>query len=311
MIERNIDYVQVSLDYPQYKCRDNEYKIIAPVRFYKIGYQDESGVRYYYGNPNSKRALCILSGQALNSLRANGASDAEILVGLFAYNATCTRIDLAVTEYIDDNLIELSSIEAWYQSGKITSTLVSGGCKAIMDIPPQGERIVETLYIGDIEKRGSAGIFRAYDKGVEMDLEPFLITRLEIEDRGSKAMSTMKRIAQTDDIAGNFRARFDVNDPEFERLMQAPVAETTRGQNLQKRAEIDIRNGRWHWLINQVAPALRQAMKDDASLQLGDEMLLKFFTKSGITELIRETAADLARTQYYNYLQENGLIDKP
>jgi len=309
MIERHVDYLQVSINFPQYKCRDNEYKIIPPVPFYKVGYQDAEGVRYYYGNPNSKKTLCILSGQALETLRSQGNVDAGILNNFSAYDATCSRIDLAVTEYIEDTLITLGDVEKWYTSGHITSSHTVAGCKEILAINHEGEKAVQTLYIGDLEKRGSKGLFRAYDKGVEMDLEPHLITRLEIEDRGDKAMSTFKRIAETNDIAGNFRARFDVKDAEFERLMQSPVAGITRGQNLQKRAEIEVRNARWTWLINQVAPALRQALQDDATLQLGDEMLVKFLTKSGLQVLMRDAAHDLARSQYYDYLRDNGLLD--
>jgi len=309
MIERNVDYVQVSLDFPIHVCRQNEYKIIPPIRFYKLGFQDTDGRRFYYGNPNSQKALCILSGNALQALLSSGQTNAQICADLLSCNAACTRIDLAVTEYIETNFVDLSTIEAWYSAGKITSRHVSGGCKAIVDIPPQGDKAVQTLYIGDMAQRGRRGIFRAYDKGAEMDLEAHLITRLEIEDRGDKAMATFRRIAQTDDIAGNFRARFDVDDPEFERLMQSPVADTTRGQNLQKRAEIDIRNKRWHWLINQVAPALKQVMLDDKNLELADEMLVRFLVRSGLMGEIEQTAEGLALQLYFNMLSDNGLLD--
>jgi len=245
MIERNVDYLQASVEYPQFKCRDNEYKVIAPLKFYKVGYQDGDGVRYYYGNPNSKKALCVCSGQALQNLRNNGASDGEIINAFLSKGATCSRLDMAITEYIETELVEVSDVESWFTGGKIVSTHCEGGCKEIVAVHEQGRKAVETLYIGDMEKRGTKGIFRAYDKGKEMNLEAHLITRLEVEDRGDKAMATFKRIAATGDVAGNFRARFDVDDEQFERLMQAPVADITRGQNLTKRAEIDIRNGRW------------------------------------------------------------------
>jgi len=310
MIERNVDYLQISVSFPQNKCRERGWKIIPPVPFYKIGYQDENGVRYYYGNPNSKKALCICGGFALQSLREHGSSDGQICDNFAKLNATCSRVDLAITEYIEAEFVTLSDVEGWFRDGKIKSAHTSGGCKEILAVPQMGEKAIQTLYIGELEKRGSRGIFRAYDKGVEMDLEPFLITRLEIEDRGDKAMATFKRIADTNDVAGNFRARFDVDDPEFERLMQAPVADTTRGQNLQKRSEIELRNGRWYWLINQVAPALKQAMKDDEELQLGDEMLTKFLTNSGLQALMRATAIDLGRKHYYDFLRQANLVDE-
>jgi len=309
MIERNVDYLQVSCAIKENNCRDNAYAIIPPVPFYKRGYQSPEGVRYYYGNPKTQKALVICSGITLQTLRENGNTDADILQSYASKQAICSRIDLAVTDFIELEFVSLSDVERWWREGKIKSSHTSGGCKEIISVPSEGEKAVQTLYIGDIKKRGSKGLFRAYDKGVEMDLEPFLITRLEIEDRGDKAMSTFKRIADTNDVAGNFRARFDVDDSEFERLMQSPVADITRGQNLQKRDEIEIRNARWHWLIDQVAPAIKQAIEDDAKLQLGQEMLAKFLSKAGLQALMHDSAMDLAKFKYKEYLRENGLLD--
>lgn len=309
MIERHIDYLQVSIDFPQFKCRDNQYKIIPPVRFYKVGYQDEKGVRYYYGNPKSKKALCVCGGSALQNYREQGNSDGQICANFAQFGASCSRIDLAVTEYIENELVVVEDVESWYTSGRITSSLVSGGCKEILEVSTICGKQVQTLYIGDMVKRGEKGIFRAYDKGVEMNLESHIITRLELEDRGDRAMATFRRIAKTGDVAANFRARFDVADDEFERLMQAPAADTTRGQNLKKRAEIEVRNMRWEWLIKQVAPALRQAMLEDKSLELGDERLTEFLVKSGLQALMSDTVNKLAKYEFAKYLRDNGLVD--
>jgi hypothetical protein len=309
MIERHMDYFAASLVFPELSCRKNGYKIVAAIPFYKRGYQDEIGCRYYYGNPNSKKALAVLSGQACAALRNEGNSDGEIVGAFLNKGARCSRLDLAVTEYVEESLITLEAVEQWFTDGLINSAWVSGGCKAIVDIPSQGDRATQTLYIGSMDERGKKGIFRAYDKGVEMDLGQHMITRLEIEDRGDKAAVSAKRLSEGASVASVFRTRFDVNDPEFERLMQAPVADMSRGAAKPKVDEIEARNKRWYWLINQIAPSIKQALADDKRLELGDEMFTKFLVASGLMAEMRGAAADLANRMYRDTLERNGLLE--
>lgn len=308
MIERFIDYLQVSINYPQQACREQDWKIIPPVKFYKIGYEDENKARYYFGNPNSSKALVILSGSVLQSFRDAHNDDASIIGSFLSKGGKCTRLDIAITEYIETELITLDDVETWYKKGKIISTWCDGGCKSLVDVPKEGENATQTIYIGNMEQRHKKGIFRAYDKGVEMGLGQFMVTRLEVEDRGDKAQATAKRIAETNDIAGNFRARFDVNDEQFERLMQSPVADITRGAAMPKRDEIEARNARWLWLINQVAPGIKQAIIDDKKLDMDDAMLTRFLAKSGLVELMQHTAKGIANQMYVDKLEKNGLL---
>lgn len=309
MIERYVDYFVCSLNFPETFCRDNGYKLVLPVAFYKRGYQDEMGVRYYYGNPNSKKALAVLPGQTMDNFRAAGNTDAAIIDAFLSKGARCSRLDLAVTEWVEDTLITLDDVESWYKTDKIESSWLSGGCKKIVQVPKEDENVAQTLYIGSQAERGKKGIFRAYDKGVEMDLGQFMVTRLEIEDRGDKANVSANRVVKTNDIAGVFRTRFNVNDDEFERLMQSPVADISRGAAKPKRDEVEARNGRWHWLINQIAPSIRQAMADDRRLELDDVMLTKFLAASGLLGLMRDGASDLARKLYRDTLERNGLLE--
>ena len=309
MIERHLDYFAASLMFPEMICRDNQYKSVPAIAFYKRGYEDETGTRYYYGNPNSKKCLVVLSGRVLEYFRISGNTDSEIVASFVEKGARCSRIDMAVTEWIEDNLVTLDDVEGWFTGGKIKSSWVSGGCKALVEIPEQGERATQTLYIGDMEARGKKGIFRAYDKGVEMDLGKYMVTRLEVEDRGDKAMVSARRIAAGASVASVFRTRFDVDDEQFERLMQSPVAELTRRSNLPKRDEIDVQAGRWQWLINQIAPSIKQAIADDNRLDMNDANLTKFLVASGLLGLMRDGANDLARKLYRDTLESNGLLE--
>ena len=179
----------------------------------------------------------------------------------------------------------------------------------IVDVPKEDLNVAQTIYIGSQSERGKKGIFRAYDKGVEMDLGAFMVTRLEVEDRGDKANVSANRLAKTNDVAGVFRTRFDVNDLEFERLMQSPVAELTRRSSLPKRDEIDTQAARWRWLIEKIAPSVRQAIADDIRLELTDTNMTKFLAAAGLLDVMRDGANELAYKLYRDTLERNGLLE--
>ena len=309
MIERHLDYFAASFHMPEAVCRDGGYKPVYPIAFYKRGWEDETGTRYYYGNPNSKKALAVCSGVALHTLRSNGNTDASIVGAFLSRGARASRIDIAVTEFVADDLVLVDDIEQWYKQDKIKSSWLAGGVKKIVCVPKEDENTTQTLYIGSLDERGKKGIFRAYDKGVEMDLGQFMVTRLEVEDRGDKANVSANRIAKTNDIAGVFRTRFDVDDEQFERLMQSPVAELTRRSALPKRDAIDAAAGRWQWLITKIAPSIRQAIADDKLLDLGDANLTKFLTAAGLIGVMRDGANELANKLYYDKLLKAGLLE--
>jgi len=309
MIERHMDYFAASLNFPEIACRESGYKLVNPIAFYKRGWVDENGVRYYYGNPNSKKALAVLSGQCLETLRALENTDAQIIDAFLSRGARCSRLDLAVTEWVENDLVTLEDVERWYKQDKIKSTWLAGGCKMIVDVPKEDLNVAQTIYIGSQADRGKKGIFRAYDKGVEMDLGKYMVTRLEVEDRGDKANVSANRLAKTNDVAGVFRTRFDVDEPEFERLMQSPVAELTRRSALPKRDEIDAQVGRWKWLIEKIAPSVKQAIADDKRLDLGDTNMSKFLVASGLMGVMRDAATDLANKRFYDKLRDAGLLE--
>jgi DNA relaxase NicK len=305
MIERHIDYLSLSVHLPETVCRDDNFEIIRPIANYKRGYKDDKQIRYYYGNPNSKKCYIVLSGEVLHALRCDGYVDAEIVEKYISLGARVSRIDIAVTEFVDDTILQVDTVAEWFRSGRVNSSWVAGGCKMIVDVPKDDLNSCQTVYIGSMADRGKKGIFRAYDKGFEMNLDEHIITRLEVEDRGDKAHVSARRLADGASVASVFRTRFDVQDDDFERLMQAPVADISRGRNFEKRDAIDARNKRWHWLINQVAPSIKQAMADDKRLELDDAMLSRFLSAAGLSELMRDTANDLAYRMYRDTLEKN------
>jgi hypothetical protein len=285
MIERHLDYLQFSSIISEQTCVQNGYSEVPPLKFYKRGYRDEFGSRLYFGNPNSTKALVVMSGMALECMRGQGFIDQEIIELGLRHDAQFTRIDIAVTEWVEHELIQLEDIQKWFTDGLIVSSLVSGGLKEISSISEDTGRTVETLYIGEMQKRGKKGIFRAYDKGLEINIGQYLATRLEYEDRGEKAHNSALRLADTGSISGVFRSRFDVKSSDFERLMDADAVTTKRGKGKFEEEKLEEER-RWQWLLNQVAPALKEAIEIERLSGNGDAKLTQFLILSGLSHLV-------------------------
>lgn|SRR5512138_459077 len=284
MIERFIDYMQFSCLINETTCIEQKFDTVYPVRFYSRGYRHPFGYRIYYGNPKSALALVVAAGEAMQNMRDNDMLDAEILQHALSIGAKFSRIDLAVTQWNTfDGFITIGDIEKWYSEGLIISNLVVGGSKKIVTIAGNGVNIPETLYIGDMLKRGKKGIFRAYDKGIELDLGQYMATRLELEQKGDNAHNSALRIADTNDIAGNFRSRFNVRHKDFDKLMDADVVKIQRGAGKIKGQEHEEeQDRRWAWLMSQVAPSLKRAIEDDIESGKGYDRLGLFLAKAGI-----------------------------
>jgi len=274
--------MQVSVLKPEGDCAAMD--IVPALQFYKRGYRDTLGLRYYYGNPNPKvkKSLCIASGAALQNCRDKGLDDNYMLNSMLEQDGKFSRLDLAVTEYIEKDLVTVEDVEAWFKRGLVESPLCSGGAEKLQSIEPDKEDILETLYIGDLNKRGTRGIFRAYDKGVEFELPEHLITRLELENRGEVAHACAERIARDDNLAGNFRTRFNVKHHDFDRLMDSEIVKPMRGKAKPKpEAEIEM-DRRWKWLMDSVAPAMKEAIEFDEKRGFGRSRPFNFAVAAGL-----------------------------
>ena len=310
MIERFVDYLQTSLWLEESAVIMKGLKPIHPIAFYKRGYLMTNGFRVYFGNPNSKKAMAIASGETMQSLRNGLKTDAEIIGWALSEGGEISRLDLAVTEWIEEDLFTLEDVKSWYMQGVITSTLVDGGAKEISTVTVGGGNQVETLYIGHMQKRGRKGIFRAYDKGVEMGLGSEIATRIEIELKREKAHSVAKRLAESNDVAGNFRTHFNVKSKDFERLMDADIVPAVRGKNLVKEEESEEIKRRWDWLLNQVAPSLKQAILDERKAGRGEARIIAFMQASGILSDATKISTHLSEKKYYDKLERNELVER-
>lgn len=286
-VERFIDYMQFSVNLPETKFLDAPtYSPIPKIGYYRSGYRDKYGIRYYTGNARGG-ILVIASGETMENLRSL-RNDQQILSWALEAGAKFSRLDLAVTNWQTmDGMIFMEDIKSWYEKGLVDSSLVTGGAIGISSIRQNSGDVLETVYIGNPKNRARKGIFRAYDKGLEMNIGAYLGTRLELELKRDKAHHVACRIAKTNDIAGNFRAYFNVRHREFDRLMDAEAVSTKRGKTKERMAEKEANERRWQWLIEQVAPAMRDAIKFDRSLRNDDINLRKFLVEVGLADEIR------------------------
>jgi DNA relaxase NicK len=285
MLEHNIDYIQMTCNMDEKDFTKEEVKSIRGLPYYPIGYEALNGIRYYFGNNKGANCFVVLSGQECQYLRDCGNTDKDTLEWVFANGGKVSRLDLAITEFIETELFTVEDVKSWSKQGIVTSSLMGNGMvKGIFSTTSEGDTL-ETLYIGDIKKRGKKGIFRAYDKGLDLGIGKEVITRIELELKREKAMLAASRIVQTGDIAGNFRTYFDVKSDEFERIMQTPKQEAVRGKGKPKSKHETENDDRWKWLLEAVAPALKDAILKDNELGLSNARAMDFMNRAGLAGL--------------------------
>ena len=256
IVTSHLDYLQYSIPF---KKEFEGGESIPPLRFYKIGVQAEDGTRYYFGNVKSGKTLVVKSGQTLTLQRNEGITDTQNLDWALSDGASFSRLDIAVNFYVGEDLILPEDFIDWSFKGLINSKHVKYGTKSITAHKDQ-EMHHETVYIGDIPKRHKKGIVRAYDKGVDLDIGKFLITRLELESRKKEAQIDARRIVEFG-IIPTLKTRFDVNHERWLDAVNGAVAPRNRvSKESSTNKELEKR---WDWLLMQVAPALGRAIRED------------------------------------------------
>jgi len=277
-----IDYLQYSAPFDEDDLIDRHVEIIPPLQFFKRGYKDEIGARYYFGHKKTENAAIVLSGSTMHNQRVIGWEDADFIEGILSEGGKVKRLDIAITDYVDEDLITPSCVVEAFYAQEITGTLSGDGIKFIAGGATEDFPSVETTYIGDLKRRGKRGIFRAYDKGLEMKIAKDIISRLELEERKENAHSSAKRIAGGASLTQVLQSRLQFNSERFKRLFEDEPIDISRGDGLIKESVEEKMNRRWQWLMAQVAPSLREAVEYERKNSASDERIMKFLRKSGI-----------------------------
>jgi DNA relaxase NicK len=302
-IERFIDYMQFSSPkLSAMSCIEAQYTPINAIKNYNVGYRTPVGIRVYFSSNPKNTPLVIASGETLQNLRDYGQTDKQLIIWALEIGGKFSRLDLAVTESVTETepeIFTMEDVKRWVSEGLIESSLVSGGMRGIVSYAPKSavsdeKDTIETIYVGNTKERGSKGIFRAYNKGIELGIQADnVISRIELEIKRDRAKVTARLLAEDYNISGNFRARFNVNDAVFERLMDSPAVNIKRGKGVKNKEENESLDKRWQWLIEAVAPSLKAAIKEDLKLGRQDR-IAQFLKSSGLSKGLAELAEKMA-----------------
>lgn len=269
-----IDYLQFNTFPEMIPVLDNAIPV-TPFNGYKWGVRLEDQTRVYGGHNKSDKCLVIQSGEAMREIREN-YSELQHLEQILSEGAKITRIDLAMDIYIDDCFLTPLDFVKFYGKGKIISCHAEYAPKFIggleIDQHNRMSKNIETLSFGDLKKRGKKGMARVYDKGIELDLEKYMITRVEVEDKRDKAHVSAKRVLDHG-VASVLKTRFDVEDDLYQSLIGAHSIDITRGTGKAKNKELE-ENSRWQWLIETVAPSLGKQLASDDLQGIEENRLL-------------------------------------
>lgn len=265
-----IDYIAYNIDeksVPFYSFKES----IPPITNYKWGRKNYNGTRVYGGHNKTDKFKVIMSGLPLSILRTD-FTDIETIENILSKGGNITRLDMAMDMYVVSDLITPDEFMKYYHDGLVVSSHIGteeNPYKPSVYSVLSGDEIQhQTLNFGDRKKRGRKGMVRVYDKGVELELGQYMITRLEVEDKQGKAQSSAKRIVECGDIGSVIKSRFDVNDDRFQSAIDAPSIDITRGSGRGK-IENDDNNSRWKWLVETVAKSLGKAIALDENMGRG------------------------------------------
>jgi hypothetical protein len=281
MITRFLVYLSCSAAFEENHFWNEAFKPCKPVAFYKRGYEDSLGAKFFFGSHKTDKAFVVLAGKALANYRDAGRQEPDTLAWLLGKSGVFGRVDIAVTDMSIGENIQVDAAKRWFEKKLIESPLAQRGAKFISGYDWNDAPIVETFYVGELKKRGDVGIFRAYDKSLDLGIGNGIITRIELEIRKEKANSVARRLSQDYDLSGNFRASFDVRSSDFERLMDSPAIVPVRGVGLGKIEEQEKNDKRWEWLIGVVSKSLNEAIDSDLRQGLGTKRAYEFLEKSG------------------------------
>ncbi len=243
--EKKIDYLQ----YTYHEIPDwlgvVPYVGTSPLAFYRACYEFECGARVFSGNSNSDLYLIQLSGKSCE--RHQITENVGRLQFILDRGGKFSRIDFAVTVGGLEPLFYFN--DAMRKDAVESKRFENDSPKVITDAYGRPE----TIYIGDLKKRGRKGVFRAYNKGLEAGLDQ-LLTRFELETRKKRAMVAVRRYLGGVNIGKIIRDVVDLPEEQWWVDIMGDKA-----NSLPDYAREEILNPierRWHWLIKQVAPAL-------------------------------------------------------
>lgn len=249
-IEFKIDWFQFSAMVEPVLLTNNENPKPekSTMRFYRSMQKYSNGVVRHHGNPNTDKPLFVLSGKVCDRLIVGKELCKTVI---YDWRGNVGRIDLAMT--VDVPILD--------KIMKCQSSVVSEMYpepKAFVD----KDMGIETIYFGDIKKRGKKGIVRCYDKAKQLDLSDCLMHRVEIENKGKNATIATKRIANDEPIGSVMNAKWMIDEEWYTDMVGKGVSNSRF--EVQKDDDMTDIERKIIWIHNQVIPSLQDIIDYDA-----------------------------------------------
>lgn len=240
-------------------------KIKSPVRFYQTGLKYECGTIASYGNPNSDLWLVSMSSKAIEQRGMLTDDNARLFMGQrLEQGCKFSRVDLAITAQHDGELT-IDTVRQWIRDGQLIAPQHRAGhVKSIID---ETNSRGETIYMGEMKKRGRRGIARAYDKGLELGMEPGMLTRFEVEEKRDVAHRMARQYVEGEDIGALIGSRLQFDNETWSMLTGGEIAPEKRYKPEKRDEPIDKT---WLWLIERVAPVLARKIAVDEEFGRGE-----------------------------------------
>lgn len=240
------------------------YQKITPINHaYDFAEMHISGMIHMWHSRNKKLGHhYVLSGKPLAWVRENMMTDTE-LVSEFMKFADVSRIDIAVTSMPDDGSeheLQPHKIMEMCRDGKLVSRL-----KPAKEIAENGN--TETKYIGNPRKRRR--LFRAYDKGVQLDLDEYKRREIRYElETGMNANVIARMLIAGNDIGAIIRRYVDFPTSE----VWCGIMGAANSELKHETGELPIdahemerlqRAAKWVWLNDSIAPMIARLLSDN------------------------------------------------
>jgi len=245
--EFKIDYIQFSaIRLPRWLTEEQEdFRKRSNMPFYTHRTRFLNGAVMYEGNPNTDKKLFVLSGAVCDRLNVNK----EWVKSMLDDEGTVSRIDLAMTT-------DINILEPLQKDNKSIQSKMFSDMKIISD----ADYTPQTIYCGDMSKRGKKGIVRAYDKGLQLGVDISMF-RIEVELRQKHAQISSKRYAHGESIPSIMNSKFKVDREWYTDIFgndESTMRFADRGEE-----DIPEIDRKMLWLENQVIPSIQYVIDYD------------------------------------------------
>jgi len=245
--EFKVDYLQFSANrLPHWLVHGpDDFRTRSNKLFYTHMTRYANGAMMYEGNPNTDKKLFVLSGSVCDKLQITPVWMQSMLQD----NGTVSRIDLAVTTNV--NVVNLIQRDNKYIETKLYNKI-----QIISDV----DYTPQTLYCGDLKKRGEHGVVRAYDKAFQLGID-LPMYRLEVEMKRKHATISAKRYGAGETIPAIMSAKFRIDRAWYHDIFGDDIS-TMRFMDRAPESISEIER-KMLWLESQVLPSLQYVIDYD------------------------------------------------